>query len=46
MSKEWDWKLTDTANRQFNSLDEYVQERISSKRTRLSPTSGAIQQIT
>jgi mRNA-degrading endonuclease RelE of RelBE toxin-antitoxin system len=31
MSDEWDWALTDTANRQFDSLDEYARERISSK---------------
>jgi mRNA interferase RelE/StbE len=31
MSEEWDWELTDTANRQFDGLDEYAQERISSK---------------
>jgi len=31
MSEEWDWELTDTADRQFDGLDGYAQERISSK---------------
>jgi mRNA-degrading endonuclease RelE of RelBE toxin-antitoxin system len=31
MSDCWDWELTDTANRQFGSLDEYAHERIASK---------------
>jgi mRNA interferase RelE/StbE len=31
MSDEWDWELTTTANRQFDGLDEYARERISSK---------------
>jgi len=31
MSDEWDWELTDTADRQFGGLDEYAQDRISSK---------------
>jgi mRNA-degrading endonuclease RelE of RelBE toxin-antitoxin system len=31
MSDEWDWELTDTADRQFDGLDEYAQDRISSK---------------
>lgn len=31
MSDTWDWKLTETAYRQFDGLDEYAQERISSK---------------
>jgi len=28
---EWDWKLTDTARRDFDGLDEYGRERIASK---------------
>lgn len=31
MSDEWDWQPTDTANRQFDGLNEYAQEPISSK---------------
>jgi len=31
MSDEWDWEFTDTADRQFDGLDEYAQDRISSK---------------
>ena len=31
MSEEWNWEFTDTANRQFDALDEYAQDRISSK---------------
>jgi mRNA-degrading endonuclease RelE of RelBE toxin-antitoxin system len=31
MSNGWDWELTQTAQRQFDSLDEYAQERIDSK---------------
>jgi len=31
MSDSWDWQLTDTARRQFDGLDEYARERISSK---------------
>lgn len=31
MSEEWDWELTATADRQFDGLDKYAQERISSK---------------
>jgi len=31
MSDEWDWELTDTADRQFSGLDEYARERIASK---------------
>ncbi|WP_246984076.1 type II toxin-antitoxin system RelE family toxin [Halorientalis marina] len=31
MSEKWDWELTDTADRQFDDLDEYAQVRISSK---------------
>lgn len=31
MSEEWDWELTATADRQFEGLDKYAQERISSK---------------
>jgi len=31
MSDEWDWEFTDTADRQFDSFDEYAQDRISSK---------------
>lgn len=31
MSEDWNWELTDTANRQFKGLDEYARERISSK---------------
>lgn len=28
---DWDWKLTDTARREFDSLNEYGRERIASK---------------
>ena len=28
---EWDWELTDTARRDFDSLDEYARDRITSK---------------
>lgn len=28
---EWDWELTDTARRDFDSLDEYGRERVASK---------------
>jgi hypothetical protein len=28
---DWDWKLTDTARRDFDSLDKYGRERIASK---------------
>lgn len=31
MSNAWDWELTDTAKGQFDGLDEYARERISSK---------------
>ena len=31
MSDGWRWKLTDTAERQFRTLDEYARERIASK---------------
>ena len=31
MSDEWDWEFTDTADRQFDGLNEYAQDRISSK---------------
>jgi mRNA-degrading endonuclease RelE of RelBE toxin-antitoxin system len=31
MSDDWSWELTDTADRQFGSLDEYARERIASK---------------
>jgi len=31
MSEERDWELTDTADRQFDGLDEYAQDRITSK---------------
>ena len=31
MSEDWDWKLTETASRQFDDLDEYARERITSK---------------
>ena len=28
---EWDWELTDTACRDFDRLDDYAKDRISSK---------------
>ena len=28
---DWDWELTDTARRDFDSLDEYARDRITSK---------------
>lgn len=28
---EWDWELTETARRDFDSLDEYARDRIASK---------------
>lgn len=28
---EWDWKLTETAQRDFDALDDYARERIASK---------------
>jgi mRNA-degrading endonuclease RelE of RelBE toxin-antitoxin system len=28
---EWEWELTDTARRDFESLDDYARERIASK---------------
>lgn len=28
---EWDWKLTDTARRDFDGLDEHARDRIASK---------------
>lgn len=31
MSEGWDWSLADRANRQFDRLDDYARERISSK---------------
>jgi len=31
MSEGWDWRLTDSAKRQFDSLDEYGRERLTSK---------------
>ena len=31
MSEGWDWELTATADWQFDGLDEYAQDRISSK---------------
>lgn len=31
MNDGWDWKLTDSATRQFDALDEYARERIASK---------------
>ena len=31
MSEPWDWELTETADRQFDDLDGYAQDRISSK---------------
>jgi mRNA-degrading endonuclease RelE of RelBE toxin-antitoxin system len=30
-TSEWDWKLTDTARRDFEGLDEYARDRIASK---------------
>jgi mRNA interferase RelE/StbE len=29
MSDEWDWEFTDTADRQFDGLDEYAQNRVN-----------------
>jgi mRNA interferase RelE/StbE len=31
MSDDWDWQFTDSAKQQFDSLDDYAQERITSK---------------
>jgi mRNA interferase RelE/StbE len=31
MSDGWDWQFTDSAKHQFDSLDDYAQERITSK---------------
>lgn len=31
MSDGWEWKLTDRGRRQFDDLDEYARERITSK---------------
>lgn len=31
MSEAWDWALTDSAERQFDALDDYARERIASK---------------
>jgi mRNA-degrading endonuclease RelE of RelBE toxin-antitoxin system len=31
MRDEWDWELTETADRHFDGLDEYAQERVASK---------------
>lgn len=31
MSDDWDWELADSAKRQFDSLDDYGQERLVSK---------------
>jgi mRNA interferase RelE/StbE len=31
MSEAWDWELTDSAERQFDALDDYAHERIASK---------------
>lgn len=31
MTSDWDWELTETADRQFGTLDEYARERIASK---------------
>lgn len=28
---EWDWKLTETARRDFNALDDHARDRIASK---------------
>ncbi|WP_313693437.1 type II toxin-antitoxin system RelE family toxin [Halorarum halobium] len=31
MSEGWDWRLTERAMRQFDGLDDYARERITSK---------------
>lgn len=31
MSEEWDWRLTDSAERKFDSLDNYARERVVAK---------------
>jgi mRNA-degrading endonuclease RelE of RelBE toxin-antitoxin system len=31
MSDDWDWKLADSAKREFDSLDGYARERLVSK---------------
>lgn len=31
MSDEWDWQLTESADRRFDALDDYARERIVSK---------------
>lgn len=35
MNDDWDWQLTESARQQFDALDNYAQERITTKLTEI-----------